>query len=99
MDFSDASAVEQVAYSIRLSDWPRAKNRVRIQNLFNGAPPFADDEENKINVNPLGGTVLAHDARAQFYGAFLRPGRYFDASTDYGPSSSAAIIPTSSPRK
>lgn len=89
MDFNDASAVEQVCYSIRLSDWPRAKNRVRIQNLFNGVPPFneADAEANgiKINVNPLTATTLGHDARAQFYNAFLRPGRYFDAATDYGP--------------
>ena len=89
MDFNNASAVEQVCYSIRLSDWPRAKNRVRIQNLFNGVAPFdeATAEENgiKINVNPLTATVLGHDARAQFYNAFLRPGRYFDAATDYGP--------------
>ena len=89
MDFTDASAVEQVCYSIRLSDWPRAKNRVRIQNLFNGVPPFneAEAEANgiKINVNPLTGTVLAHDARAQMYNAFLRPGRFFDMETDWGP--------------
>ena len=89
MDFNDASAVEQVCYSIRLSDWPRAKNRVRIQNLFNGVAPFdeATAEENgiKINVNPLTATVLGHDARAQFYNAFLRPGRFFDARTDCGP--------------
>lgn len=85
MDFDEASAVEQLCYSIRLSDYPRAKNRARIQNLFNGAPPWTDDEANKINVNPLGGTVLAHDARAQFYGAFLRPGRFFDVQIDSGP--------------
>lgn len=89
MDFNDASAVEQVCYSIRLSDWPRAKNRVRIQNLFNGVAPFdeATAEENgiKINVNPLTATVLGHDARAQLYNAFLRPGRFFDVRTDCGP--------------
>lgn len=70
---------------MRLSDWPRAKNRTRINSLFNGQPPFSNDEENKINVNPLGGTVLAHDARAQFYGALVRPGNYFEATTDTGP--------------
>jgi hypothetical protein len=86
MNFDQASSVEQVCYDIRMADYPRSLNRARINNLFNGLPPFSDDEENKINVNPLTGTVMAHDARAQFYGAFLRPGRYFDAKTDVGPT-------------
>lgn len=89
MEFNDPSQVEQICYDLRLADYPRSKNRTRINNLFNGVPPFDESQmrENgiNINVNPLGGTVMAHDARAQFYGAFLRPGRYFDATTDYGP--------------
>ena len=76
--------VEQICYDLRLADYPRSKNRARIDRLFNGCPPFADDEEHKINVNPLGGTVMAHDARAQFYGAFLRPAQFFSATTDTG---------------
>ncbi len=89
MKLDKASEVEQICYQIRLSDYPRSKNRALINNLFNGVPPFDEDsaEANgvNINVNPLGATVLGHDARAQFYGAILRPGRYFDAATDYGP--------------
>jgi hypothetical protein len=85
MTFDDPSTVEMVCYDLRLADYPRSKNRTRINNLFNGVPPFSNDEENKINVNPLGGTVLAHDARAQLYGAFLRPGQFFSATTDAGP--------------
>ena len=84
MEFNDPSQIEQITYDLRLADFPRAKNRARIDRLFNGVPPFSDDEEHKINVNPLGGTVMAHDARAQFYGAFLRPAQFFTATTDTG---------------
>lgn len=85
MNFDDASNVDNVCYQIRTSDYPRSKNRARINNLFNGVPPWADDEDNKVNVNSLNGTILAHDARAQFYGAFLRPAQFFTTSTDTGP--------------
>ncbi len=91
MTFKDARDVEMVCYNLRLADYPRSLNRTRINNLFNGVPPFTDDEDNKVNVNPLGGTVLAHDARAQFYGAFLRPGQFFTAKTDYGPEHKRGI--------
>lgn len=89
MTFDDPRMVEQIVYDLRLADYPRSMNRTRINNLFNGVPPFDETQmrENgiNINVNPLGGTTLAHDARAQFYSAFLRPGQFFDAATDYGP--------------
>ncbi len=95
MTFDDPSQVEQICYQLRLADYPRSLNRARINNLFNGVPPFdeAQMKENgiNINVNPLGGTTLAHDARAQFYSAFLRPGSFFDASTDYGPKHKRSI--------
>lgn len=89
MKFDDAASVEQICYDIRLSDFPRGKNRERINNLFNGVPPFdeADAQKNNININVnfLEGTVMSHEARAQFYGAFLSPGQYFKATTDIGP--------------
>jgi hypothetical protein len=85
MNFDKPEQVEMICYDIRLGDYPRGLNRARINNLFNGAPPFEDDEANKVNVNPLTGTKIAHDARAQFYAAFLKPAKYFDARTDSGP--------------
>lgn len=88
MNFNSADQVEGICYQIRLADFPRGQNRARINNLFNGFPPFSDAEaeENNINVNVnfLEGTVLSHDARAQFYGAFLRPGQFFTATTEAG---------------
>jgi hypothetical protein len=84
MKFDDASLIESIAYDIRLADYVRGKNRARINDLFNGVKPFASDEENKVNVNFLEGTSLAHDARSQLSGIFLKPGQYFRLTTDYG---------------
>lgn len=89
MNFKDPAEVEAICYDLKLGDWPRAKNRQLINQLFNGVPPYDDNEveQNKIsvNVNFLESTKLAHDARAQFYGAFMKPGNYFRARPDTGP--------------
>jgi len=89
MKFDSASDVEQVCWTMKLADYSRALNRSRINDLFNGFPPYSaqEVEENNIavNVNSLEGTRIAHDARAQFYGAFMKPGNYFQCRTDDGP--------------
>jgi hypothetical protein len=89
MKFDSASDVEQVCWTMKLADYSRALNRSRINNLFNGFPPYSEEEVKSndiaINVNSLEGTRIAHDARAQFYGAFMKPGNYFQCRTDDGP--------------
>jgi hypothetical protein len=89
MEFNDAKVVEQLVYSLRTADLPRSSNRARIADLFNGLPPYSDLETQKnnieVNVNFLEPVRIAHDARSQFYGAFLKPGNYFSARTDAGP--------------
>jgi hypothetical protein len=89
MTFDTASDVESLCFQLKQSDFPRATNRTRINNLMNGVPPYTSDEVEangiNVNVNDLEGTRLAHDARSQFYGAFLKPGQYFTAKTDTGP--------------
>lgn len=88
MKFNSAREVEQICYEIRLSDFPRGQNRARINDLFNGFPPYSEEEARTnnivVNVNFLEGTSLAHDARTQFYQAFLKPGRFFTLQTDFG---------------
>lgn len=73
---------------MRQSDFIRGQDRARIDSLFNGRPPYSEQEvtENaiNINVNDLSATRLGHDARAQFYSAFLKPGQYFSCKTDSG---------------
>jgi hypothetical protein len=89
MKFDKASEVEQVCYEFKLADFPRGLNRQLINDLFNGVPPYTGEEVERnhinVNVNFLGGTRLAHDARMQFNGNFLKPGRFFSARTDMGP--------------
>lgn len=91
MKFDDAREIEQLAYQIRLADYPRGLNRARIDDLFNGVPPFTEEEveenQSAVNVNFLESTRLAHDARAQFNNAFLKPGAFFTLRTDMGPQS------------
>lgn len=89
MKFDNAQQVQQICWEMRTGDWPRGRNRARINQIFNGVPPYSESEviENNIaiNVNFLEATRISHDARTQFYGAFLKPGNYFKATTDAGP--------------
>lgn len=89
MKFNKPAEVESVAWQLKRADYPRGKNRARINDLFNGAPPYDQQEveENNIavNVNFLESTRLGHDARSQFYNAFTKPGNYFTLRTDIGP--------------
>jgi hypothetical protein len=89
MKFTNPAILEQVVWTMKLADHPRALNRARINSLFNGEPPYSDQEaaENHIaiNVNSLEGCKLAHDARSQMANAFLKPGQYFTIRTDMGP--------------
>lgn len=89
MDFNDALALDNIVYQMRLADYPRGLNRARINDLMNGLPPYSVEEQNEneieVNVNELSGPVAAHDARSQFYNAFLKPGNFFTLTTDSGP--------------
>ena len=89
MSFKDASKVWNVVSAMLQAEQPRARNRARINAVFNGNPPFTEEEarDNKIqtNVNFLEGTRIIHAARQQFTNAFLKPQNYFAVSLDYGP--------------
>lgn len=89
MKFDSARQVDSICYQLRYADYIRALNRARINKLFNGCAPYSqtevDDNGININVNDLSGPVVAHDARSQFYQAFLKPGNYFKCTTDSGP--------------
>lgn len=89
MLFNTAQKVEDVVWTMKLADLPRAENRARINDLANGAQPYTDEEaqNNNIqtNVNFLEATKLLLDARRQFNNAFLKPGNFFCVTVDYGP--------------
>jgi hypothetical protein len=91
MKFNNAEDVQQICWQMRESDWPRDRNRANINSLFNGAPPYTMEEARtnsiNVNVNFLEPTRLAHDARMQAQQGILKPGNYFLARTDAGPTS------------
>jgi len=88
-DFDNARVVESCVWQMKLADYPRDLNRARIDRLYNGEPPYSEEEERdnqiEVNVNPLGGTKLAHDARSQLANGLMKPGKFANATTDYGP--------------
>lgn len=87
--FDNAAIVENLVWQMRLGDYARSKNRARINDLMNGVPPYSDEDvraNNTVtNVNFLESTALAHNARRQFYNAFLKPGNYFTVKVDAKP--------------
>lgn len=89
MKFKNAAAVESVIWQLRLSDFPRAENRARINELFNGFPPYSDSEVRdnsiEVNVNNLEGTNLATKARGQLSNALVSPDPIVNIQLDYGP--------------
>lgn len=88
MKFDEAEQVSSICWQLRQGDLIRGADRARINSLFNGAPPYSPQEveENEIavNVNSLESCVIGHDARSQYYQAFLKPGNFFKLRTDAG---------------
>jgi len=89
MNFSTASLVDQVIYEMREADHPRGTNRALINRLFEGFPPWTNEEAESArintNVNFLDGPKLAADARRSYYNAFVKPADYFTATLADGP--------------
>jgi hypothetical protein len=87
--FSSAAKITQTVWDMRNADLPRSSNRARIDELFNGNPPYSDAEKarNRINtnVNFLEPTHLFHKSNRQFLNAILKPGNFFTVRLDSGP--------------
>jgi hypothetical protein len=88
MDFSSPVQVCDVIETMKTADILRACNRVLIQDLMNGVPPYTDQEveDNHIlvNCNWKEGTNLIHQSRRQYENAFLKPGYYFKVHLESG---------------
>lgn len=89
MNFSSPQLVEEVVWTLRLADFPRAQNRARINNLANGWPPYDEAEvaanQIAVNYNDLSLSNIAHNARRQLANAFLAPDPLFTVELDSGP--------------
>lgn len=89
MNFTDPSAVAEVVYQLKYADWSRSLNRAQIADLFNGLPPYTEEEviQNRLdtNVNDLAATHIAMSARGQFGNALVTPDPLVNVELDYGP--------------
>src|SRR3990167_2938746 len=90
MNFKDADKVASVVFKMRDTDAQlRSPNRARINELFNGNPPFTQTQEIEENIQfnvPFPeGPVLIANGRRQWNNAFLKPGNYFSVKLDSGP--------------
>lgn len=89
MTFDQPSTVEQVVNDMRYSEWSRAVNRAEINKLFNGFPPYTEQEveQNRINTNvsDLSAPNIGMSARGQLNNAMLQPDPLVSITLDYGP--------------
>ncbi|HNR70417.1 MAG TPA: hypothetical protein PKJ00_03435 [Verrucomicrobiota bacterium] len=88
MKFDEVCQVDAIAHQMQMNDYQRSRNRALINALFNGAPPYSEEEAERnnieVNVNFLDSTRMGHEARAQFYQNFLSTSNYFSCVTDAG---------------
>ena len=74
---------------MRQADLPRGENRAVLDRLYDGFPPFSEEQaaENNVEVNrnDLSGVNALSQARRQWNNAFLKPGNYFSVALDSGP--------------
>lgn len=88
-NFSSPDKVRRVIEAMRTADEPRAFNRARINELFNGFPPFTDSQVKAqhidTNVNYLEGPNIAHGGRSQLYNGLMSQSVFFQVTVDVGP--------------
>jgi hypothetical protein len=89
MTFKEPQAVETIILQLVYAEWARATNRSAINQLFNGFPPYSEQEQIQnninVNVNDLTGTNLAMAARGQFTNALVTPNPLVNIEIDHGP--------------
>jgi hypothetical protein len=90
MQFKDAKSVEEVIWDMKTAEESRSAQRLLINELANGWPPYTDQEarDNKItvNVNFLEHNGKLHDADRQFQNGFKTTANFFTVDCDYGPA-------------
>ena len=90
MKFDNAEKVSEIVWDMRLADLLRGEDRTVLNRLYNGHPPYSEDEakENnvEINRNDLQGVNALSQARRQWHNAFLKPGNYFSVALDSRPT-------------
>jgi hypothetical protein len=90
MKFNTADKCEEVIWACRLADLPRGENRAILDRLYDGFPPYSEEEAEtnnvEVNRNDLTGVNALSQARRTWNQAFLKTGNYFSVALDSGPS-------------
>lgn len=90
MNFESPSQILTQISTMQWANQPVQANRARINRLFNGDPPWTEDERraNRIqtNQNFLEPGRIAANSRYQMYNAFFKPGDFFTVKLDKGPA-------------
>lgn len=80
------SLVEQVVKNMKDSEDRRSHNRALIADLFNGEPPYTQEEQQafniETNVNWLEASKIAQVARGQFNRAFVATNKFCKVAVD-----------------
>lgn len=90
MRFQNARQVRDVVEQMRQTDIAaHSFNRAKILELFEGFPPFSEEEAEQEhigrNINFLEAPGLAHKARSTWNNAFLKSGNRYKMRLDSGP--------------
>lgn len=90
MNFSTVDKCEECITFMQDSDEPRQRNRTRILSLFNGDPPFSEEEarDQHVEINYALGSApdVMAAARSQWEQAMTGKDRYFTVRLDRGPA-------------
>lgn len=89
MKFKSADKISETVWSMKLASVARGQNRALMLDLYNGAPPYTDQESEEnnysTNVNFLEGTTLVSQACQQWRQGMLNTGVFFNVKLDCGP--------------
>lgn len=82
MNFDSAAEILTAVQQMQWASQPVQINRAKINRLFNGDPPWTEEERKRnrlnTNFNYLEPTRIAANSRFQIYNAFFTPGHFFD---------------------
>jgi hypothetical protein len=89
--FGTPQKIFNICENMQLAEDQRAKDRAKINTLFNGSNPYSKDEEERfqiqINVNWGFGKSIIRDANTQLNTAFLQTGQLFTCACQGGKTS------------
>jgi hypothetical protein len=89
MNFSTAEKIDSVIDSMKQGELTRSSTRAMLNEFFNGKVLWTDEEAEAnhilVRFNDKQGSVLLHNARAQYENAFMKQAQFFKVSIPDAP--------------